>query len=55
MKAFKSTSRGQGRLGDQPSEGQVFAPAKPAFPPSEIGDRPQLIAWKTVISAYFPQ
>ncbi|MCP4270561.1 MAG: hypothetical protein GY781_01155 [Gammaproteobacteria bacterium] len=28
MKALKSTSRGQGRLGDQPSEGQVFAPYK---------------------------
>ncbi len=28
MKALKSTSRGQGRLGDQPSEGQVFAPRK---------------------------
>ncbi len=36
MKALKSTSRGQGRLGEQPSEGQVFAPAKPAFPPSMV-------------------
>ena len=34
MKALKSTSRWQGRGGDRASEGQVFAPAKPAFPPS---------------------
>ncbi len=28
MKALKSTSRGQWRMGDHMSEGQVFAPCK---------------------------